>query len=412
SSGTGHGVSNLDGAQRLHKMYAAGIDQHGGSFELENGATAWETLVGELGEEEALAQYQEPARHLFKFMNKVQLFDNPYSDRSAAKEILESEAAAAFGTDAANKSIIMLKNDGVISEAGLDGKVYVPQQYKPAVQSFFGSSPAMIVPTMPLELFGENVVTDEVGEPSGEADEQGNPTPAEADITKLADMADVKYAVIKVNNPADAYQGVQGGPSFMSIIMGTEPEPGPYWKPISLQYRPYKADGPNVRKESLNPEDENGVYENRSYFGEETFATNESTLDAVIALKESLPEGAKLILCVDADRPMCFGEIEPYADAILLGFGGVADFAYANVITGAVEPSGLLSHPMPKDMDAVEALNEDTPRSVECYVDAAGNTYEFAYGLNWSGVIDDERTATYKADPLTGPETVEWAPSV
>ena len=114
----------------------------------------------------------------------------------------------------------------------------------------------------------------------------------------------------------------------------------------------------------------------------------------VIALKQSLPEDAKLILCIDADRPMCFGEIEPYADAILLGFGGVADFAYANIITGAVEPYGLLSHPMPKDMDAVEALNEDTPRSVECYTDAAGNTYEFGFGLNWSGVIDDDRTKT------------------
>lgn len=112
---------------------------------------------------------------------------------------------------------------------------------------------------------------------------------------------------------------------------------------------------------------------------------------------------------------MCFGEIEPYADAILLGFfgpsGRLLDQAYANIITGAAEPYGLLSHPMPKDMDAVEALNEDTPRSVECYVDAAGNTYEFGFGLNWSGVIDDERTATYKADPLTEPALEEWSPN-
>ena len=91
SSGTGHGVGLLDGAQRLQKMYSAGIDQHGGSFEIENGTTAWNALVAEVGEEEALAQYQDHARHVFKFMNKVQLFDNPYSDRSAAKAILESE---------------------------------------------------------------------------------------------------------------------------------------------------------------------------------------------------------------------------------------------------------------------------------------------------------------------------------
>ena len=402
SSGTGHGVGLLDGAQRLQKMYGAGIDQHGGSFEIENGTTAWNALVAEVGEEEALAQYQDHARHVFKFMNKVQLFDNPYSDRSAAKAILESEAAAAFGTDAANKSIIMLKNDGVISKDGLAGKVYIPQKYTPEVQSFFGSAPAMITPYLPLDAFGENAVTDEVAEAE---------TLAPENITKLADLADVKYAVIKINNPADAYQGVQGGPNFMSIIMGTEPEPGPYWKPITLQYRPYTADGPNVRKESLNPVDEFGELQNRAYFGESTFATNEADLDAVIALKESLPEGAKLILCIDADRPMCFGEIEPYADAILLGFGGVADFAYTNIITGAVEPYGLLSHPMPKDMDAVEALNEDTPRSVECYTDAAGNTYEFGFGLNWSGVIDDDRTKTYKAAPLTEPQLEQWQPN-
>ena len=402
SSGTGHGVGLLDGAQRLQKMYGAGIDQHGGSFEIENGTTAWNALVAEVGEEEALAQYQDHARHVFKFMNKVQLFDNPYSDRSAAKAILESEVAAAFGTDAANKSIIMLKNDGVISKDGLAGKVYIPQKFTPEIQSFFGSAPAMITPYLPLDLFGENAVTDEVAEAE---------TLAPENITKLADMTDVKYAVVKINNPSDAYQGVQGGPNFMTIIMGTEPEPGPFWKPITLQYRPYTADGPNVRKESLNPVDEFGELQNRAYFGESTFATNEADLDMVIALKQSLPEDAKLILCIDADRPMCFGEIEPYADAILLGFGGVADFAYANIITGAVEPYGLLSHPMPKDMDAVEALNEDTPRSVECYTDAAGNTYEFGFGLNWSGVIDDDRTKTYKAAPLTEPQLEQWQPN-
>ena len=29
----------------------------------------------------------------------------------------------------------------------------------------------------------------------------------------------------------------------------------------------------------------------------------------------------------------------------------------------------------------------------------------FCFGLNWAGVIDDERTATYGAAPLTKPET-------
>ena len=45
------------------------------------------------------------------------------------------------------------------------------------------------------------------------------------------------------------------------------------------------------------------------------------------------------------------------------------------------------------------------PRDVACYTDSEGNTYEFGYGLNWSGVIDDERAKQYKQPPLTNPET-------
>ena len=70
-----------------------------------------------------------------------------------------------------------------------------------------------------------------------------------------------------------------------------------------------------------------------------------------------------------------------------------------------MEPSALLPCQMPKSMEAVEASLEDVPRDVECYTDSEGNTYEFGYGLNWSGVIEDERTKIYRANPLTNPET-------
>jgi beta-glucosidase len=32
---------------------------------------------------------------------------------------------------------------------------------------------------------------------------------------------------------------------------------------------------------------------------------------------------------------------------------------------------------------------------MEPYVDVDGHAYDFAFGLNWSGVIDDARTAAY-----------------
>jgi beta-glucosidase len=51
---------------------------------------------------------------------------------------------------------------------------------------------------------------------------------------------------------------------------------------------------------------------------------------------------------------------------------------------------------MPANMKTVEEQYEDIPRDMECYVDSEGNTYDFAFGMNWQGVIDDERVARYK----------------
>jgi beta-glucosidase len=51
---------------------------------------------------------------------------------------------------------------------------------------------------------------------------------------------------------------------------------------------------------------------------------------------------------------------------------------------------------MPADMKTVEEQFEDVPLDMNCYVDSEGNAYDFAFGLNWSGVINDERVRKYK----------------
>jgi beta-glucosidase len=33
---------------------------------------------------------------------------------------------------------------------------------------------------------------------------------------------------------------------------------------------------------------------------------------------------------------------------------------------------------------------------MKCYVDSEGNTYDFAFGMNWQGVINDARVVRYK----------------
>ena len=418
---SGRGTEGLDQQTRYRMMLDASVDQYGGGFLPEEvGNPVYQGMVDELGEDEALARVRESARRILKLMVNVQLFDQPYADTEAAKAIFESEAAAKFAEEVNDRCVIMLKNAGnVISKDGIGDKpkAYIPQIFSPASSGFLGNVPSSIKPcfdeAVASELF--DVVTDTVGEASGEPFEgESEPLFQESDITRAGadQLADVQYAVIRIKNPQDAFDGVGNGNMFGGVPEGEAVD----YRPISLQYRPYTADGPNVRKESFAGDIlEDGSKENRSYFGKDTFATNESSLDLVINTKQALPADAKLILIIDADHPMCFHEIEPYADVILMSWAGDAGpsgsgfeipaTTFARILKGEVEPTGLLQFQMPKDMDTVEANLEDVPRDMDCYVDAQGNTYDFCFGLNWAGVIDDDRVATYKVAPLTEPET-------
>jgi beta-glucosidase len=97
---------------------------------------------------------------------------------------------------------------------------------------------------------------------------------------------------------------------------------------------------------------------------------------------------------VAASRPCVLSELEPYADAVLLTFG-VQNQAVLDIVSGTAEPSGLLPMQMPADMRTVEEQQEDVPRDMRPLVDADGNAWDFAFGLNWSGPISDARTARY-----------------
>ena len=91
---------------------------------------------------------------------------------------------------------------------------------------------------------------------------------------------------------------------------------------------------------------------------------------------------------------MVMSEIEGSADAILLGFG-VQDQALLEIISGKTEPTGLLPMQLPKDMKTVELQFEDVPHDMDVHIDAEGNAYDFGFGLNWNGKIEDSRTKKY-----------------
>ena len=106
-------------------------------------------------------------------------------------------------------------------------------------------------------------------------------------------------------------------------------------------------------------------------------------------------DGKPVIVGLACTKPVVVSEFEPYADALLITFG-VQNRVYMDIISGAFEPSGLLPMQFPSDMKTVEEQFEDTPHDMKCHVDTDGNAYDFAFGMNWSGTIEDSRVKKYR----------------
>ena len=199
------------------------------------------------------------------------------------------------------------------------------------------------------------------------------------EVVDSPDKADV--AIVDIDEPL-------GGYGYSEEDRKT----GNGYVPVSLQYRSYTAD--LAREHSLAGGDPKESSADRSYRGKTVTTDNESDLDLVIQTKRQM--GNKpVVVIVNLTRPMVMAELEPYADAILLCFG-VQNRAKMELLSGNHEPEGLLPFQLPRDMQTVETQAEDLSHDMIPYTDSANHTYDFAFGLNWHGVIDDNRTKRYK----------------
>ncbi len=411
---TSWGAEDMTKAERVYKIITVGVDQFGGHNSNVEILEAYQIGVAEIGEEAMRARFEESAVRLLKNIFNVNLFDNAYIDVDETKAVVGSDALNAKGFEAALKSVVMLKNkEGAIQAAtGTDKPtVYIPMLYRPAAASDFGPpTPAKWYLPVDLAEASEyfNVVTDTVKEKlTGEADADGNATVAYADINRASakELAGCDFALAVIDGPMNA------GSMFSGYGYDKATES---YIPMSLQYGQYIADSEFVRKESISgsmvEQKQDSVYgtqtvevkENRSYFGKEANITNSTDLDAVKYAVSNVPESAKVIVAIRAQRAVVVSEFENDVDAIIVGFG-IKDKALLEVAAGKYEPSGLLPVQFPKDMLTVEKQLEDVPRDMDSYTDSEGNMYDFAFGMNWSGVIKDERTAKYGVAPLVTP---------
>lgn len=357
-SGKPWGVEELSVAERHYKLIMAGVDQFGGNNEIEPVLEAYRMGVAEHGEAYMRNRFEQSAVRLLKNIFRLGLFENPYLDAEESAQIVGNPSYMQAGYEAQLKSIVMLKNKQQILPLPRQSTIYIPKRHTPAGKDWFGNpTPETIEYPVNLEVVAKYFkVTD---------------NPDEADFG-LVFISSPKSGTGYSQEDAD-----NGGNGYV---------------PISLQYKPYTAE--HARKQSLAGDARTDEVLNRTYLGKTVTTHNASDLDAVMDTAEKM-KGKPVIVSLLLSTPAIVGEFEPHVDGIIAHFG-VQDQAILDILTGTAEPSGLLPMQMPANMATVEAQFEDVAHDMECHVDTENHAYDFGYGLNWSGLIEDERTATYK----------------
>ncbi|WP_432457845.1 glycoside hydrolase family 3 N-terminal domain-containing protein [Cellulomonas iranensis] len=380
--GMGWGAEDLTDEQRHYEVLRTGHDMFGGNNKVEPVLAAHEMWQKDFeagtNDVDADTRFRESGKRILTMFFQPGLYENAYLDLDESKKVLASDDKVEAGYAAQLDSVVMLKNDGSTiaksdAAAWKDKKVYIPRSYNIGFAGAFGPAEYKEAPGLTLEvaeeMFGE-VVTDEA-----ELDADGKVVSYTA-----PDLSDVDLVLVGMASP-------DNGGNFSNIGHDVENDT---WYPLSLQYRPYTADGPHVRQTSIGGDIlPDGTKQNRSYFGNTSKIANESDLDAFERATAAVAASGKeipVITVLKAINPVVPAEFEAASDAIVVGFG-TSDKALLEVALGLHEPAGRLPIQFPQDMDTVEAQQEDVSKDMTPYTDASGNTYDYGFGLNFAGPI-------------------------
>lgn len=350
------GVEGLTEAERHLKALEAGVDQFGGNNEAAPVIEAYHLACEKYGKEETDARFRRSAYRLLLNIFRTGLFENPYLNLEASKNIVGCERFKKAGYESQLKSITMLKNKNQVLPLKEGVKVYVPKRH---IKSYL--------------------------------DFMSQPTKEQDVVPKGKQIASEYFTVVDNPEQADVAICFMESPISIGYSPKDRKEGGNGYVPISLQYRPYYAEF--AREESIAGGDPLEVSKNRGYKDKWNTSANESDLDNVIRMREAMGD-KPVIAVVTLKNPMVMSEFEPYADAILVEYG-VFPEAVFDVLSGRFEPQGLLPVQIPQNMRAVEEQKEDVAFDMECYVDSEGHRYDFGYGLNYTTVILDDRNKKY-----------------
>lgn len=388
--GMAWGMESATVEQRHYAVLRAGLDMFGGNNRTAPVMAAhamWQKDF-EAGKNPISAdeRFRQSGTRILRMLFAPGLFDNPYLDLAHSRAVVASADKVERGLATQRASVVMLKNAArsgqptirqLESGAYRDKTVYIPSSIGHGFPSVFSQETQdRVGPTIDVEVakkyFGRVLTDTPVKDANG----------AVVDYT-IPDLSDVDLVLMSLRSP-------DNGDNFTGAGMNKD---GTFY-PLSLQWRPYTADGPHVRRTSiagdLRPD---GTQENRSYYGktskignERDLVSLEKAIAAVRKVEQAKGTTIPVIAAVRAKTAFIPAKFEKDVDAILVGYS-IADEPLLDVATGRYNPTGRLPIASPKDMDAVEAQLEDVGEDTAPYVDSAGNTYAFGFGLDWGGVI-------------------------
>jgi beta-glucosidase len=321
---------------------AAGVDS-----DLPNGA-AYATLLASVRagrvSEDAINQ---AVRRMLDLKFRAGLFENPYADADKAVKITNNADAKALARKAAQRSIILLKNDGTLPLAIPQSKstiaVIGPSAAVARLGGYYGQPPVTV-----SILDG---IKAKVGTRANIVFAQGVKITEDddwwADEVKLGDPAANRQRI------AEAVQIARGADQIILTLGDTEQTSREAWADNHL-----------------------GDRDNLDLVGEQ-----QELFDALKAL------GKPITVVMINGRPATINKISTEANAIVEGWylGEQGGHAVADVLFGDVNPGGKLPATFPRSVGQLPFTYNHKPTARRGYLLADKSPlYPFGYGLSYS----------------------------
>lgn len=338
------GVENLTVAQRHLRLMENGVDMFGGNSRRQPIEEAYAIGCEQSGEEVMRERMERSAQRILTLMIRLGLFENPYLEPAESAAIVGCPEYVQAGLDAQKRSVILLKNQDGLLPLKKGTKIYVPGRHYETHMAFF---------RIPIPASDFPALTEKDTE--GYFELVDSPDKADAAVVFL------ESPLCDCYDPEDVKKGGNG------------------YRPITLQYRPYKAD--TAREHSIASGDFREPFGDRSYKGKENTPYNASDLDNFLKTREAM--GHKPVFAVlHIHNPSVVSEFEPLADGILAHFG-VENKVLMEILSGNAAPGGRLPLDLPANMETVETHCEDLFGDYDVYTDSCGSRYGYGFGLRY-----------------------------